>query len=520
MRYFVAGLFHESNVFSPVSTGLASFASWGDGEREPIDPVDAGQKVLGYGDLLDAVARSGQSAVQGPHFEAQPSAPTDAATFADLSERIAASLARALADQVNGGVQAVLLFLHGAQVAAGEADCEGALLARLRNVAGAEHLPVGVLLDLHGNTTEAMVRHASILVACREYPHTDFGSRARHLVALVERTVLGGIQPCMRFWQLPVAGLLPTQEPEGRRLLAEMDAVQAHPGMLSASVFHGFALADHQDACASLVLVFDVLRSDAPTDEQAWALAQPLAARFVGACETFAQAHPMIGVDEALSQARKAWAVHGGPVVLADRGDNPGAGGAGDTTYLLHALLEDQARQPWPGAVAVAMIHDPAAVQQAHALGVGGEAEFSLGGRGAGLGEPVRRRMQVRACRKDARQALFGGALWHALGDSALLETGGVLVVVNSIREQVFSPHVFSEHGLDPTRCALLVVKSTNHFRAGFASIASHTVLSDPPGVTGEDLSVYPWARLRRPMWPLDDIRLEVRAQPRGMPMP
>lgn len=206
--------------------------------------------------------------------------------------------------------------------------------------------------------------------------------------------------------------------------------------------------------------------------------------------------------------------------MLADRGDNPGAGGAGDTTYLLHALLEDQARQPWPGAVAVAMIHDPAAVQQAHALGVGGEAEFSLGGRGAGLGEPVRRRMQVRACRKDARQALFGGALWHALGDSALLETGGVLVVVNSIREQVFSPHVFSEHGLDPARCALLVVKSTNHFRAGFASIASHTVLSDPPGVTGEDLSVYPWARLRRPIWPLDDIRLEVRAQPRGMPMP
>jgi len=515
MRFFVAGMFHESSVFSPVPTGRASFSAWGDGEREPIDPLGAGQQVLGYGDLLDAVTRSGHQALQGPHFEAQPAAPTDAATFADMRERIAAGLARALADEANGGVQAVLLFLHGAQVAVGEDDCEGALLARLRQFPGTRDLPIGVLLDLHGNATAAMVRHASVLVACREYPHTDFGERARHLVGIVDRAARGQVQPRMRRWQLPMAGLLPNQEPEGQQHLAEMALAQARAGVLSVSVFHGFAHADHGDACASVVLVLDA-RHGMPDGDAAWAIAEPLANRFAQACETFAQAHPLMGIDAALTQARQAFDLRGGPVVLADRGDNAGAGGAGDTTHLLHALLKDHVRRPWPGMLAVAMIHDPAAVHQAHALGVGGEAEFNLGGHCVGSGEPVRRRMRVRASRSDARQLLFGGPLWQPLGDSALLELDGVHIVVNSIRQQVFGAQVFSEHGLDPAACALLAVKSTNHFQAGFSSMASHTVLCDPPGATGEDLSVYPWTRLRRPLWPLDALPLQARARPRS----
>ena len=515
MRVFVAGLFHESNVFSPVPTGRDSFVGWGDGERPPIDPLGAGEQVLGWGDLLDAVARAGHQPVQGPHFEAQPSAPADAATFAELSQRIAASLARALADLSGGSVQAVVLFLHGAQVAAGELDCEGALLARLRGVPGAAKLPFGVLLDLHGNASRQMLRHASVLVACREYPHTDFSTRARHLVELVDRMARGAARPQMHFWQLPLAGLLPTQEPEAVQLLADMDAVQAQPGVLSVSVFHGFAQADHADACASIVMVVDGLHRE-PDPHGAWALAEPLARRFASACDAFAGRHPLVGAQDAVAQAREAWVRSGGPVVLADRGDNPGGGGAGDTTHLLHAVLEAVAHRPWPGPVGLAMLHDPLAVQQSHALGAGGEGDFSLGGRSPGSGEPVRRRMRVLACRSDGRQQLFGGPLWQALGDSALLEVDGVCVVVNSKRQQVFSPHVFSAHGLDPASCALLVVKSTNHFRAGFASVARDTLLADPPGATCEDLRAYPWSGLRRPLWPLDALPLAQRGRPTG----
>jgi microcystin degradation protein MlrC len=181
----------------------------------------------------------------------------------------------------------------------------------------------------------------------------------------------------------------------------------------------------------------------------------------------------------------------------------------------LHSIVQSQRLQAWPGTVAVALIYDPEAVAQAHALGQGVEGDFSIGGRHAGSGTPLQGRMRVRACCKNAGQQLFGGDLRAPLGDSALLEIDGVAIVVNTERQQVMSPHVFTEHGLDLAQCSLLVVKSTNHFRGGFGSMASAIVLSDPPGPTTEDMSGYPWRGLIRPIWPLDDLSIDDRCKPR-----
>src|SRR4029079_10048062 len=64
----------------------------------------------------------------------------------------------------------------------------------------------------------------------------------------------------------------------------------------------------------------------------------------------------------------------GAPVVLADTQDNPGAGGNGDTTGLLAALLARRA----PGAVLAVLIAPPSPAQ-AHAIGVGRRAISALG---------------------------------------------------------------------------------------------------------------------------------------------
>ena len=288
-----------------------------------------------------------------------------------------------------------------------------------------------------------------------------------------------------------------------RQLLLQMSQLEQHADVRSVSVFHGFAWADHADACASILIVS---RRRPP---EAWNLVQPLAAQFVAACDEFLQHHPLIGTAEALRLAMAAPAV-AGPVVVADRGDNPGAGGGGDSTWLLHAVLESGL-----DGCAVALLHDPAAVAQAHAVGPGGEAGFSIGGRSPGAGPVVHGPMRVLACRSDAQQELFASGLMQPLGRSAVLEYRGVKVVINDARQQVFGPKVFSEHGIDPERCRLLVVKSTNHFRAGFARLAGRIVLCDPPGSTSEDLRGFRFQRLRRPLWPLDDLSLAQRALPR-----
>jgi microcystin degradation protein MlrC len=500
LRLFVAGLFHEANVFSPVETPLSAFQAWGDGAQAHLPEATAATHVFGYGDLIQAAADAGHEVVQGACFVANPSAPAKRTTFDTLTGRIVDSLRQASAHQP---VHGLLLFMHGAMVAEGVEDCEAFLLQKLRQAQGSHPLPTGVLLDLHGNATPAMCRHADVLLACREYPHTDFGERAHELVRLVALQARGALAPAMRLAVLPMAALLPTHTPAARRLLDGMAEAERLPGMHSVSVFHGFAWSDHAEVGASVLLVGDgphrVQCREAET-----AIAS-LSALFAAACQDFLQSNPLRDADAALDRAR----CHGsGTVVLADRSDNPGAGGAGDTTWLLHAM-----RARGVGRAALGMLHDPDGVDQAHRAGEGAVLSLRLGGRHAGSGLPFEARVRVLAVRTDARQLAFGVGPWLPLGRSAALQVldedaaeGGIVVIVNEIRTQTFSRHVFTEHGLEPTAFDLLVVKSTSHFLTDFAPLAAEVVFCDPPGPTSEDLRSFAFMHLPRPLWPLDDV--------------
>jgi microcystin degradation protein MlrC len=50
-----------------------------------------------------------------------------------------------------------------------------------------------------------------------------------------------------------------------------------------------------------------------------------------------------------------------------------------------------------------------------------------------------------------------------------------------------------------------VALKSTQHFRAGFAHLAGTIIRCDPPGITTSNLAQLPYRRVRRPIWPLDD---------------
>ena len=88
-------------------------------------------------------------------------------------------------------------------------------------------------------------------------------------------------------------------------------------------------------------------------------------------------------------------------------------------------------------------------------------------------------------------------------GDSVCLHCNGIDIIVCSRRVQAFSPDVFSNLGVDPSQKRLMVVKSSQHFYAGFASIASKIIYMAAPGAvapryteipfTRVDLHKYPW---------------------------
>jgi microcystin degradation protein MlrC len=51
-----------------------------------------------------------------------------------------------------------------------------------------------------------------------------------------------------------------------------------------------------------------------------------------------------------------------------------------------------------------------------------------------------------------------------------------------------------------------VVVKSAQHFHAGFAPIAKDVLWLDGPGALTQDFARLPYTRVRRPIWPLDPL--------------
>jgi microcystin degradation protein MlrC len=201
-------------------------------------------------------------------------------------------------------------------------------------------------------------------------------------------------------------------------------------------------------------------------------------------------------IDQALSYDAR-------PVVIADRADNAGGGAAGDSTFILSELL----RRGIDDA-ALALIWDPIAVNFCHAVGEGARLPLRIGGKcGPMSGDPVDVMAEVRCVRSDATQALFGkGEPLLKLGRTAAVHVDGIDIVLASVRTQVFSHHVFSQHGIDHLKRRLLVVKSTQHFMNDFGIFAAAVVRCDGPGTLTADLKTLPYRHIRRPLVGLDDV--------------
>jgi microcystin degradation protein MlrC len=243
------------------------------------------------------------------------------------------------------------------------------------------------------------------------------------------------------------------------------------------------------------MVIFD---AKAQADARARAIAAAVAEDFF-ALRTLG-GKTMLSVPDAVARCLAPRA--GGLFVLADGADNPGGGAACDSTFVLRELIARDARD-----VALGMLWDPQAVQLARDAGVGAELALRIGGKvGPASGAPLDVRALVTAVRDDARQHGLAGQFTEALGDAVAIRVGGIDVVLNTRRQQVFSPECFTQLGIDLARKRVVVVKSTRHFRACFDPIASETVFCDAPGALNSDLAHLPYAHLRRPIWPLDDV--------------
>lgn len=487
MRFFVAMVSHETNTFSPIATDRRQF--------EARDLRYGGEILEAYratgtclGGMIDAAEARGITLVPSIAAAASPAGRVSKTFYAEARERLLADLRAA------GPLDGVLLDLHGAMVVEGIDDGEGDLLAAVRAAVGP--LPIAVTLDFHANVTRAMTGAATLLHGYKTYPHVDMAARGREAAMRLAEVAAGRVRPVVAYRQPamlpPIAGQLTARGPM-RRLYDMADAMEARPGVLSISVFAGFPLADIHDAGLSIYVATDGDQALAET------LADELAAAAWALRHEFL--HRALPVKDAVA---RALSLDGRPVVLADIADNTGGGASGDTTEILRELLRVGARE-----TTVACLWDPAAVGACLQAGVGATLSLAVGGKiDPGHGAPLTVSGRVRTL-SDGRFVHRGPmmrGLPGRLGPTAVLDVNDVKVILISHRWQTLDPEMIRFVGIDPLGEKILVVKSSIHYRAAFEPIARAILEVDAPGLSSSNLDRFAFTRVRRPIFPLDDI--------------
>ncbi|MCC7272547.1 MAG: M81 family metallopeptidase [Alphaproteobacteria bacterium] len=483
-RIAVAGFQHETNTFAPAKATYQTFAeggAWPPLLRGNELPARVHGMNLPMAGAIEVLQKRGHAIVPIAWAAAVPSS----YVTQDAYERIMAMIVADLAAQAP--YDAVYLDLHGAMVAEEFEDGEGEVLRRVRAIVGPD-IPIVTSLDLHSNTTPEMMALADAMIAYRTYPHVDMAETGGRAAALLDRMLREGRRPAKAYRQLPFLIPLTWQCTfiEPGRSLYDLCAALESDEVPSVSFTPGFPAADIHH-CGPAVFAYGW------TQDAADAACERMAQAVADAEQAFAGKlyDPDSVVQEATRLARTATR----PVVIADTQDNPGAGGNSDTTGLLAAMIRNDAQN-----TALGLLWDPASAKAAHAAGEGAVLRLRLGAVSGVPGiEPVEGDFRVDKVASGSFTCtgpFYGGARMD-LGPMACLSIGGVRVAISSRKAQAADQEMFRHVGIEPTRTAILGLKSSVHFRADFQPIAETILVVEAPGPMIVDPANLPFTRLR-----------------------
>ncbi|MXZ01288.1 M81 family metallopeptidase, partial [Candidatus Poribacteria bacterium] len=391
-----------------------------------------------------------------------------------------------------GDIDGVLLDLHGAMVTDELEDVEGDLIQSVRETVGATRIVT--TLDLHANITAKMADASDVIIGFDTYPHVDCYERGFEAGQLLFGMHAGKIQPTMVYRQLPLLTAPPAQctmKAPMAGVIESLHALETERGVVTATLSMGFPFADIADAGVSILV----------TTNNDMALAETYADRFASDIWEMREQFTfnLHSVESAIEIANQT---DGKPIVLADGSDNPGGGGPCDGTTILQKFIEVDVQD-----AVIAVIADPESVAQAVAAGVGNSVQLNVGGKtDTQHGVPVALTGYVKVL-SDGRFILKGpmgrGTVGN-MGRTAVIQVGGVEIILTERRIQPYDAKVLRSVGIEPRTCKLIALKSAVHFRADYTPIAHQILEVDTPGVHSPNLFNYNYQKLRRPIYPLD----------------
>ena len=489
MRILVAMMKHETNTFSPIPTPLDRFFEWGGylGDDAYHAYKGTGMPFSAY---IDVAETAGHQVITPIAAEAMPSGIVQAEAYNFMTKQIL--------EAVQTGVDAALLDLHGAMVSETTDDGEGTLLYEMRKIN--PQLPIGVTYDLHANLTQKMVENCTCLIGYKTYPHIDMYEVGSQIANILINSINENYEPVICWGRPPVLAqtlrMGHNDEPM-KSILGLTKEAEKDPEILAATVFGGFPLADFNDAGSSACIV-------AKHDTK---LAKDWCDRIVKQIWENRRefVYPGRVLSEALTYAKS---LEDGPTILLDHADNVGSGGTQDVMTVIEEVIKAGLED-----VAVAAVYDPEAVDLMTKAGIGQEISLNLGGKTDmpsinTKGQPLRIKGTVKTLTNGewiVRGPMYTGVK-VSMGNTAVLAVGGMEIVIISKHHEPWDTGVFTSVGIQPDKKRYLLLKSRIHYRAGFEQLAKNTITCDGEGVTTSDNNLLTFRKVRRPIYPLDNI--------------
>ncbi|MCY4290296.1 MAG: M81 family metallopeptidase [Roseovarius sp.] len=483
MKLLIACLATETNTFSPMPTGRKAFEA-------AMVSRKATRKIPGnlFTEQLIEWRRlaeeRGWQVVESLTAFAQPAGITVRTVYEEYRDEI-------LRDIETHRPDILLMSMHGAMVADGYEDCEGDLMGRARAILGFDCV-IGLELDLHNHLTQAMLDACDLIVNFKEYSHIDATPRASELFEMAADMAEGRTKPVMAMFDCRMIGFYPTN-PGGEGAMrdfvdAMIEAPEKEPGLLHLSLTHGFCWGDVPEVGTRMIAIVDGDYAQAVETAERWGR------RFWDLREATRVKTPNLA--DGLTAAVES---NSTPVVLADMSDNAGGGAPSDSTFVLREVLDRGLT-----GVAMAIFYDPAVVRLCADAGIGATLPVRLGGKfGPASGDPVDIQVTVRGHAEELTQQFGGGEM--EMGEAVWIEADGIDLIVNDTRTQCFSPDAFERLGCKLSKRKIVIVKSSNHFYAGFAAMAAEIIYCATPGTLTPDATTVPYSRRTGLWWPKDE---------------
>ena len=467
-RIGFARIAQETNALSPVATTLRDFEAShyleGDGL---LAAVTAGREVAG---LFRRVELAGfVAAARERRAEIEPVAivsawapsggPVSTACFETLEARLLDGVRRAHRD---GALAGMYLCLHGAMGVCGVADPESRLIRGVREILGGA--PLVVSHDLHGNLTRARVEAADAIVAYQTNPHRDHARTGHKAGRIAIGAALGELRPEMAWRSLPL-------------ILGGGSTIDFLSPMRA--VFRRARRAERREALAASVLMAHPWNSDpalgwstAVVTDGDRAAAERLADELAELCWARRHHQPpeFASAGDAIADARRAWLRRKlGCVTIADASDVVTAGGPGDSTHLLRALLDGAG-----GMLTYCAIRDPQAVAAIWGRSPGARVALSVGGTLDPDSSPPLPIAGAIASKHDRR----------GFGRTVVLAVDHLRIVVTDGPAMAMRPAFYTDLGLSLWKADIVVVKNFFPFLLFFLPYNRKTLFVRTRGAT------------------------------------